>query len=97
MWFTKNPVVSDEADRVISQELASAVEWVLGDGGGESDYLTLDQMVAQIRESQRMNQVLWGLTSFGNCHDPKPTFEENVAYLRSWLESRLTWVRQYYK
>ena len=97
VWFTKNPVVSDEADRVISQELASAVEWVLGDGGEESDYLTLDQMVAQIRESQRMNQVLWGLTSFSNCHDPKPTFEENVAYLRSWLESRLTWVRQYYK
>ncbi|WP_075280006.1 CotH kinase family protein [Thermophilibacter provencensis] len=97
VWFTKNPVVSDEADRVISQELASAVEWVLGDGGEESDYLTLDQMVAQVRESQHMNQVLWGLTSFGNCHDPRPTYEENVAYLRSWLESRLAWVRQYYK
>lgn len=93
-WFTKNPEVSKEAARVLAEDLASAIEWVLGDNEGE--YRTLNELVTEIRESQRMNQVLWGLTSFDNCNPPKPTFEENVEFLRSWLEVRLAWVRGQY-
>ena len=96
-WFTENPAVSAEAKRVLAEDLASAIEWILGNGVRECEYRTLNELVEEVRESQRMNQVLWGLTSFGNCNPPKPTFEENVDYLRDWLEMRLAWVREQYR
>lgn len=96
-WFTENPAVSAEAKRVLAEDLASSIEWILGNGVRECEYRTLNELVEEVRESQRMNQVLWGLTSFGNCNPPKPTFEENVDYLRDWLEMRLAWVREQYR
>lgn len=57
---------------------------------------SIDELAAQLGASQKMNQKLWGLTSFGDAADPYPTYAQNVAYLKSWLAQRVAWAKSYY-
>ena len=46
----------------------------------------------QIAASQKMNEVLFGLTSFRNEIDPFSTYELNANYLANWLTWRTAWL-----
>ena len=42
----------------------------------------------QISVSQRLNQMVWGLTAFVNEMKPYPTYDANYNYLVSWIRNR---------
>ncbi len=74
------------------QSLMSNV--VLGneDVVGAAGYLhSLAYYRNQIARSQKMNEVLYGVTSFGNEMTPFATYDLNVSYLKEWLAYRTEW------
>lgn len=46
----------------------------------------------QIAASQRMDEVLFGLTAFDNEIEPFATYDLNFNYLKSWLTWRVAWI-----
>lgn len=96
IWFQKNAAVYAETKDIMLNELIPLAEQLLKDESAIDGMMTISEMTDQIRDSQRMNEVLWGLRSFGNCYPPKPTFEENIDYLRSWISSRIVWLKKYF-
>lgn len=46
----------------------------------------------QVAASQRMNQIVFGLTSFRNEIKPFGTYAQNVDYLKNWLTWRAAWI-----
>lgn len=54
--------------------------------------MTLDELAERIASSQKMNEALFGLSTFSNCLPPYETYEKNLGYLRWWLENRSEWM-----
>lgn len=50
----------------------------------------------RITASQRMNELVFGITSFGNQMKPYKTWTENVQYLLNWVYWRTNWFNENY-
>ena len=93
-WVIDIPTVREN---VISHcaEFSSLVENVLlGDASavGAKGFLhSFQYYYDQVATSQKMNQVLFGITGFNNVLTPFSTYAANVEYLRSWLTDRIAW------
>ena len=91
VWFARCPEVVSAVER-IAQESGNALAAALGSRSGSSAIDSVTEMAAEVSASEAMDEVLWGYESFVNCIDPLPTFEENVEFLRSWVERRAAWL-----
>lgn len=85
-WYTSSPEIRNMAREQYEQVLAPLLGEMLEESG------ELNSLVRELEASQKMNEVIWGLTSFDNCNDPYPTYQENVEYLRSWILARISWL-----
>ena len=89
-WFMASPVVSQRFEEVLRDELLPVLREFLSE---DSDALkTFGDIEDQLVGTQRMNQVLWGLTSYSDWIEPAPTYAGNMDYLEGWLRARTSWL-----
>lgn len=91
LWQTKSSVTSSTEKEIFKSELLSLLKGFIG-GKSSSSLPSFDSMVEEISASQKMNEVLWGITTFGNCETPYNTYQENVDYLKGWITERTAWM-----
>ena len=94
-WMLETPSVQ-EALKSVYGEFSSLVHNVLlGNEGsvGTSGHLhSIAYYHAEIAQSQKMDEVLYGLTSFDNCLTPYSTYVRNIEYLTEWIGNRIAWL-----
>ena len=94
-WMIGIPKVQAAVKGVWNSDFSSLVGKVLlgGEGAvGSKGFLrSISYYSKQVGASQKMNQVLFGLTSFDNVFTPYGTYAENLAYLIEWLTNRFAW------
>ena len=89
-WFMASPIVSQRFEEVLDDELLPVLREFLSE---DSDALkTFGDIENQLVGTQRMNQVLWGLTSYSDWIEPAPTYAGNMDYLEGWLRARTSWL-----
>ena len=94
-WMRETPSVQKAAKSVYSEFSSLVHNVLLGSYSavGENGYLhSISYYRSQIAQSQKMNQVLYGLTSFSNCTTPYSTYARNFEYLAQWLQNRISWL-----
>lgn len=92
-WFMACPAVAERFDEVARDELLPVMREFLSQG---SDALvTFSEVEAGLVGSQRMNQVLWGLSTYSDWVTPEPTYAGNMDYLEGWLRARTEWLEGY--
>ncbi len=96
-WMIENTRVQPEIVNLWYTEFSDLINNVLlGDSGavGSNGYLhSLNYYLNQIYSSQKMNEVLFGLTNFDNEFEPFATYERNITYLTDWLTWRSEWLQ----
>lgn len=97
-WVVSNPTIMARVRTLYTQELRPLVADVLlgaGDAKGPSGILRgISSYQSEIAASQRMNEVVFGLSHFGNTMKPLATWQDNVLYLKDWLSNRMAWFDQ---
>lgn len=81
--------------RTINSLLPLVDNVLLGSQGanGSKGYLhSLTYYQNLIAKSQKMNEVLYGITNFPNCFAPFSTYDLNVRYMRNWMNYRSQWI-----
>lgn len=92
--MAKSPAVQARVRTLYKNTLSPLMHNVVlaDDATSTNGYLSsLDSWRDQIATSQRMNEVVFGLTSFRNTIKPFSTYELNYRYLKDWLTWRTTW------
>lgn len=89
--------VQEKARQIWQNELSPLVKNVLlsnsPDAIGANGFLhSLVYYRQEIAASQRMNQVVFGLTAFENEITPYSTYDANYNYLVNWLGWRTAWM-----
>ena len=93
MYLINNIDVQSAARNEYLNHFYGITQALLGKGEASSgQMMTLDELEERVSSSQRMNAVLFGITSFPNCLSPYETYEKNLEYLRWWLEDRSEWM-----
>jgi len=93
-WVIRTPAVREKVVDQYGKFSALVHSVLLGDSSavGANGYLhSLQYYYEQVGASQKMNQVLFGLTAFGNVFKPFSTYAANVEYLETWLSNRILW------
>lgn len=94
-WMIGIPKVQAAVKGVWNSGFSSLVGKVLLGGenavGSKGFLRSISYYSKQVSASQKMNQVLFGLTSFDNEFTPYGTYAENLAYLIEWLTNRFAW------
>ena len=94
-WMLETPSVQ-KAIKSVYNEFSSLVHNVLlGDENSEGANGRLHSAkyyLAEIAQSQKMDEVVFGLAPFGNCLTPYSTYTRNIEYLTEWLENRIAWM-----
>lgn len=97
IWYTGSSEIGRLINSSIINELLPKVEkGVLASKSQVAGIQSIDEIASHIRDSQRMNQMIWGLTSFANSTNPLPTFEQNVQQLKNWISQRVAWAKSYF-
>lgn len=86
-WTTRNPVSDSEYLYAKVGNLWRAS----GSAKAKQMLAKLDSMRDTISASQRMNEKVWGMSSFYNQMDPFPTYEQNYQYLKNWISEQIRW------
>ena len=69
------------------------VNIVLGDADAAGTFVkSISSYSNTLAKSQSMDQILWGVSNFGNCYPAANTWEENVAYMKNFVQWRNTWL-----
>lgn len=92
-WFMDCPAVSARFDEAVRDELIPLMREFLS--RDSSSITTFAQIESGLAGSQRMNQVLWGLTTYSDWITPEPTYAGNMDYLEGWLRDRTEWFEGY--
>lgn len=93
MYLINNLDVQSVARNEYLNHFYDLAQELLGKGGASSgQMMTLDELAERIASSQKMNEALFGLSTFSNCLPPYETYEKNLGYLRWWLENRSEWM-----
>ena len=95
IWMLMSTKVQDTIKSVYSDFSGMVHDVLLGDTDavGSEGYLhSLKYYRSNIDKSQKMDEVIWGLTSFGNQLQPYSTYQRNYEYLAEWIENRVNWL-----
>lgn len=95
-WVIKIPAVQQHAKQVYKQSFSKLMHNVLLSSNksavGDKGYLrSLAYYRDQVRDSQAMDKVVWGISVMGNEARPYSTWSQNVDYLAQWLGDRTAW------
>lgn len=95
-WLRAIPSVQQRFSQLWDEQAASLAKNVLLGGensvGGRGILRSLSWYQGQLRASQRMNEVTFGVTAFPNCMTPLATWGQNVDYMEQWLANRVEWI-----
>ncbi|MBE6465452.1 CotH kinase family protein [Denitrobacterium detoxificans] len=95
-WLYNSTVVLERVRELLSSSICPLLsDVVLGgaDAVGSNGYLhSIAYYQNLVSFSQRMNEVMFGVTSFNNEFEPFETYDANVAYLKDWLTWRVRWM-----
>lgn len=93
--FEKSVPMRERLTELYQSTIRPLIDGVLLGGEtavGSKGYLhSMSYYLNQVRASQRMNEVLYGLDGWVNILKAFSTYEENYAYLRNWLKWRSGW------
>ena len=94
-WMLETPSVQEVIKSAYGEFSSLVHDVLLGDKNsvGPNERLhSLEYYIAEISQSQKMNEVVFGLTSFSNCLKPYSTYSRNIEYLAEWLQNRILWM-----
>ena len=95
IWMLNNSKVQ-RAIKSVYKDFSSLVHNVLlGDTsaiGPNGNLRSVDYYRSVIDSSEKMDEVVWGLSSFGNDLEPYSTYGRNYEYLVEWLQNRINWL-----
>ncbi|MDO4849089.1 MAG: CotH kinase family protein, partial [Coriobacteriia bacterium] len=95
IWMLNNNKVQTAVKSAYKDFSSLIHDVLLGDTGavGANGILhSLDYYRRTIDNSEKMDEVIWGLSAFGNDHQPYSTYDRNYEYLAEWLENRINWL-----
>ncbi len=95
-WITVSSKLTETARNLYINSLLPLVRNVLLGGqntvGAKGILHSLTYYQNLIANSQKMNEVLYGITNFPNTITPFSTYDLNVRYMRNWMDYRSQWI-----
>lgn len=91
----RRPDFYQEAVRTYHQVFVPILETLLGEGAGDGDLRSIDQMAAELEASAAMNQARWPIFIRGSHPvDTGDTFQENIEYLKDFIAGRTAFLSE---
>lgn len=94
IFYYNNIVFRKKVRSVFNETLLPLVRDVaLGDEDSfDGNVKSIAGIVASIRQSQAMNEQLWGVTHLGHTVLHGSTYDQNISHLQQWLQTRLAYL-----
>lgn len=95
-FFVQNTAFRQKVRTVFNNELKPLANSVLLGSKTKGSLASVDTLADTISASQVMNHVIWPNYNTSVYEPPaKDTYQDNVAVLRSWISSRISWLDTY--